>query len=204
MRLRRTILILGLAAVCTVITAQRISERIAGAELAKLLSKPSPVFATLTKPWVGQTKVAFRSENWPIPSGSNRREGESLVLDKFCFWETTAANSPGAKTLGTSIGTDSVTMQHTYRTSLPLDAAILQAKTEGDLVAVLGQPHHPSDLWSVGETMHTSAGWRFFSLSERTLLQTLSVHCLLKQSKGESDWQVEGIELRRGTATPLR
>jgi hypothetical protein len=197
-------LIFLLIGTCAAIALQKVLQLKSGAELAGLLSTASPSSVTLQNSWVGESKVVFRTDKWPIPIGPGRREGESLVFDKFCFWDNAAPSYSGQKTVGESIGTLGVVHQHVYRTSLPLDTAILQAKTEGDLIAILGQPHHPSDFWSVGETMHTSAGWRFFSLSERTFLQTLSVYCLLKQSKGESDWQVEGIELRRGTATPTR
>lgn len=205
MRPRRTVLILLLTGTCSVIALQKFLERKSGVELADLMSKTTPESVTLKNPWVGESKVVFRTDKWPIPSGPNRREGQSLVFDMFCFWSKTADHNPGLKTLGESMGTVGVTREHFYRTALPFNAVIAQAKTEADLVAVLGQAHHPRDIWWDGDmSIRTSAGWSLFSLSESALLQTLSVHCLLKKTKDESDWQVVGVEIARGTATPLR
>lgn len=174
-----------------------------GAELNALLkSKPSTI-VPLTKAWVGQSKVALQTGDWPDDGGRPQEDVRTFVFDTFCHWSENATWSPGQMTLAEGVGSLGVVHQHIFKKKLPTDNEITNAQSADALFALFGPITHPASISGDLESLSSYVSWSCFARDGYSTIRTLSVQCTLKKSLASSDWHIERIKVWRGTAKPI-
>jgi hypothetical protein len=108
----------------------------------------------------------------------------------------------GAVWIAESAGSG-LTKVHTLAELLPDDETLRACTQVSELVKILGPRQLPTDGWGSPEGMHSSAGWRAFSL-KNGVLETLAVFALTIKTSTDKDARIEGLEVRRGSSNNHR
>ena len=109
--------------------------------------------------------------------------------------------SLGNRRISKSYGDKGETFIHSYRASFPTDAQITAVATFSSLTNLLGATRGHASAWGFDGEIHTAASWALFTLKDEQTIETLSVYCTLVQARGQTERQLESIEVRRGIAT---
>ncbi len=201
--------------ICCMVTA-------ATAQLAQLVSTNTPCRVRLQPPWTGEARQTVIT-NYPrltIPFGTlgplrerpaherpARRvsaELEKLQRELHFDWFTYSEKPhflPSTRRISKNYGDKGETFLHCYRASFPTDAQITAVTNFSSLTNLLGATRGHMSAWGLDGETHTAASWALFALKDEQTIETLSVHCTLVQPRGQSERQLESIEVRRGIAT---
>ena len=133
-------------------------------------------------------------------SGGLEKLQRELHFDWFTYSEKPHF-LPSTRRISKNYGDKGETFLHCYRASFPTDAQITAVTNFSSLTNLLGATRGHMSAWGLDGETHTAASWALFALKDEQTIETLSVHCTLVQPRGQSERQLESIEVRRGIAT---
>jgi hypothetical protein len=175
--------------------------------LTPLITTNKPGDYKLPSAWGGMSRVTARSGFFTTKDGS-KETGEQLRFDMLTLRNPTVASRFGSRFIWEDAGLAKEGRRmghiHAYRASLPLDSELVAAHKLSSLTNLFGASHDPTDAWGDQLKIHSTAGWRFFSLGRTNTLETLSVFCMVVRRSGESDSDVDSIIVKRGIITPAK
>jgi hypothetical protein len=149
--------------------------------------------------------------NYTIRTGyfTNAQSPEAQKLDRelrfdwFSYSPEPSHFHFGPASISKSDGDDGESAIHTFRISLPADAELAAATTVSALERSLGPSQGWTDAWGISEGgISKTAGWKFFTLKDDTTIETVTVFCMVTRRQADVEWQVDSMEVIRGTAKP--
>ena len=172
-----------------------VAEMAPTSQLAHLLKTNLPCRVQLQPAWTGNSKPTVRTGFFTNASPPQLdRLQRNLRFDWFENSDKPSQFHYGPQTISRSAGGEGETDIHTYRTSLPTDAAIRACTTISALTNVLGTSQGFHD------GAPSSAGWSFFTLTSSNTIETLSIFCIRDTPNSE----IDSLQIRRGSARQTR